>query len=304
MSVNIAYSELVKSSSSSSDEYFTIFLIHGLLGCADDFSEFSDSLASSLSTSHPLHNLRMVVVDLRNHGKSSDIEGLSPPHDIVNAAKDIANLVTSLDWAWPDVVIGHSLGGKVVLQYALSCARGDYGDSAQLPKQVWVLDAIPGSLEHLTAYQEVGKALHTLQMLPSIIPSKEWLVDHMINLGYSKLLSEYNSSKLKKSGEHMEFSFNINGALEMFKSNRDLDYWGVLEQPPKGTEIAIVRTENRGTWDPDVVERLESLVKREHTGKVSVDVVPRSGHWIHKDEPQKLLEIMTPRIASLVQLKL
>ncbi|XP_071719994.1 uncharacterized protein [Rutidosis leptorrhynchoides] len=257
MSVNIAYSELVKSSSSSSDEYFTIFLIHGLLGCADDFSEFSDSLASSLSTSHPLHNLRMVVVDLRNHGKSSDIEGLSPPHDIVNAAKDIANLVTSLDWAWPDVVIGHSLGGKVVLQYALSCARGDYGDSAQLPKQVWVLDAIPGSLEHLTAYQEVGKALHTLQMLPSIIPSKE-----------------------------------------------DLDYWGVLEQPPKGTEIAIVRTENRGTWDPDVVERLESLVKREHTGKVSVDVVPRSGHWIHKDEPQKLLEIMTPRIASLVQLKL
>ena len=78
----------------------------------------------------------MVLVDLRNHGRTADMEGLSPPHDTINAARDIANLVKSLEWAWPDVVIGHSLGGKVALQYALSCAQGDYGDSAQLPKQV------------------------------------------------------------------------------------------------------------------------------------------------------------------------
>ena len=75
-------------------------------------------------------------MDLRNHGRSTDIEGLLPPHDVENTARDIANLVKYLDRGWPDVVVGHSLGGKVVLQYALSSAQGDYGDSAQLPKQV------------------------------------------------------------------------------------------------------------------------------------------------------------------------
>lgn len=78
----------------------------------------------------------MVLVDLRNHGNSADIQGLDPPHDLFNAAKDLANLVKYRGWDWPDVVIGHSLGGKVALQFAESCARGDYGDTVDLPKQV------------------------------------------------------------------------------------------------------------------------------------------------------------------------
>lgn len=78
----------------------------------------------------------MVLVDLRNHGQSAGVSGLNPPHDIVNAANDLADLVKAHDWKWPDVVLGHSMGGKVALQYVLSCARGDYGSSAKLPKQV------------------------------------------------------------------------------------------------------------------------------------------------------------------------
>lgn len=78
----------------------------------------------------------MVLVDLRNHGKSAGINGLDPPHTMGNAARDLANLVKSRGWTWPDVVIGHSMGGKVALDFVASCARGDYGESAVLPKQV------------------------------------------------------------------------------------------------------------------------------------------------------------------------
>lgn len=79
---------------------------------------------------------RMVLVDLRNHGKSAEI-GLLPPHNLENAAKDLANLVKAEGWDWPDVVIGHSMGGKVALQFAQSCANGHYGDNVSLPKQVF-----------------------------------------------------------------------------------------------------------------------------------------------------------------------
>lgn len=76
------------------------------------------------------------MVDLRNHGKSAGLGGIVPPHDMKNAAEDLANLVKSQGWKWPDAVIGHSMGGKVALQFAQSCARGDYGESVSLPKQV------------------------------------------------------------------------------------------------------------------------------------------------------------------------
>lgn len=79
------------------------------------------------------------MVDLRNHGKSAEIEGLLPPHNLENAAKDLANLVKAEGWDWPDVVIGHSMGGKIAMQFAQSCDNGDYGDNVSLPKQVLFL---------------------------------------------------------------------------------------------------------------------------------------------------------------------
>lgn len=81
---------------------------------------------------------RTVLLDMRNHGKSADRK-LNPPHTMDNAAKDLADLVKAEGWPWPDVVIGHSMGGKVALQFAETCSRGDYGHSASLPKQVFFL---------------------------------------------------------------------------------------------------------------------------------------------------------------------
>lgn len=241
-------------------------------------------------------------MDLRNHGRSAEIETLEPPHDMVNAANDLANLVKARGWAWPEVVIGHSMGGKVALQFAESCARGDYGDSVSLPKQLWILDSVPGEVSPESSDGEVEKVLQTLQSLPSSFPSRKWLVNHMIELGFSKSLSEWIGSNLKKSGEHETWAFNLEGAVQMFNSYREKSYWPLLEHPPKGMEIAIVRAENSDRWDSDVIQRLESLATRVgdgSEGKFSVHVLPNSGHWVHVDNPKGLLEMIAPKLASL-----
>ena len=56
------------------------------------------------------------------------------------AAKDLADLVRVECWPWPKVVIGHSMGGNMALQFTQSCGRGQYGDkyNASLPKQVFL----------------------------------------------------------------------------------------------------------------------------------------------------------------------
>ncbi|RVW48115.1 40S ribosomal protein S14 [Vitis vinifera] len=395
----------------------TAFVVHGLLGSGRNWRSFSRNLAATLSNSSSSSDWRMVLVDQRNHGRSAEVEGLYPPHDIVNAAQDLANLVKSQGWAWPDVVMGHSLGGKVALQFAESCARGDYGESAALPKQsisgaisddldlliinsigvvvldsgncdsatlgldvklelqTWekyhwmeqllVLDSVPGKVNHENGDGEVEKVLETLQNLPSSVPSRNlndplfnlfeneigsrevggaendlifdrfeseigqegerggalkslltfsysmqlilspgirWLVNHMMELGFSKSLSNWIGSNLKKSGEHETWAFNLEGAVQMFNSYRETDYWSLLEHPPQGMEITIVRAENSDRWDPDVIQRLESLAAREGNGsegKVSVHVLPKAGHWVHVDNPKGLLDIVAPKLASL-----
>ncbi|PKA46148.1 hypothetical protein AXF42_Ash015439 [Apostasia shenzhenica] len=275
----------------------TAFVLHGLLGSGRNWRTFSRLLASELQKTSPSDDWRMVLVDLRNHGRSAGTKGLDPPHDMVNAARDVANLVKHCKWEWPDVLIGHSMGGKVALDFAASCARGDYGESAILPKQLWVLDSVPGKVNSDESDGEVEKVLNTLRGLPTSIPSRKWLVDHMIGLGFSKSLSEWIGSNLKKSGDEVTWAFNLQAAIDMFNSYRETSYWHLLEHPLNGLEIAIVRAENSDRWHPHVLEELESLSKRERTaeeGKVSVHVLPKSGHWVHVDNPKGLLEIMVP----------
>lgn len=147
---------------------------------------------------------------------------------------------------------------------------------------------------------EVEKVLQTLQNLPSLIPSRKWLVNHMIELGFSRSLSEWIGSNLKKSGDQETWAFNLDGAVQMFNSYRETSYWSLLEQPPKGMEIAIVRAEKSDRWDPDVIQRLESLSNRRDRpdGKFSLHLLPNSGHWVHVDNPKGLLDLVTPKMIS------
>ncbi|CAI9097694.1 OLC1v1034164C2 [Oldenlandia corymbosa var. corymbosa] len=196
----------------------TAFVLHGLLGSGRNWRSFSRTLASSLSD-----KWRMVLVDLRNHGKSAELQGLKPPHDIGSAAQDLADLVKLRGWDWPDVVVGHSMGGKVALHFAQSCARGDYGSHVRLPRLLWILDSLPVKVNAEDSDGEVEKVLQTLQGLPSPIPSRKWLVDHMMKLGFSKALSEWVGSNLKKSGDKETWAFNLEGAVQMFNSYRYAD---------------------------------------------------------------------------------
>ncbi|KAF0918546.1 hypothetical protein E2562_025150 [Oryza meyeriana var. granulata] len=283
----------------------TAFILHGLLGSGRNWRSFSRALASELRDCSPSDEWRMVLVDLRNHGRSAGIKGLSPPHDMSSAARDLADLVKARGWAWPDVVVGHSMGGKVALDFVESCSRGEYGESADLPKQLWVLDSVPGKVEMDNSGGEVERVLQTLASLPSSLPSRKWVVDHMLNLGFSKSLSEWIGSNLNKDNEHVTWAFDLQAAIDMFNSYRERSYWTLLENPPKGLDIAIVQAERSDRWHPDDVQRLKALSRRESkpdAGKVSLHVLPNSGHWVHVDNPKGLLEIMAPNFRSTAKI--
>src|SRR5690606_24021937 len=85
-----------------------VFVLHGALGAGHNFRSFVRKLGERRPT------FRFVLVDLRHHGAS---QGAPPPNTLAAAARDLSVLADSLGRV-PDCVIGHSLGGKVALQYA------------------------------------------------------------------------------------------------------------------------------------------------------------------------------------------
>ena len=82
----------------------------------------------------------MVMVDQRNHGASSEVKGFHPPHSIQASAGDLLDLVqTKLRGRTPDLLVGHSLGGKTVVELLRQLQ-----DSGQhVPKQVGACPRCP-----------------------------------------------------------------------------------------------------------------------------------------------------------------
>jgi esterase len=83
-----------------------LVILHGLFGSSDNWQTLAKRFSS---------HRQVIVPDLRNHGRS-------PHEDVINypvMANDIRDLITSVGLSSTDL-IGHSMGGKTAMQFALS----------------------------------------------------------------------------------------------------------------------------------------------------------------------------------------
>ncbi|GJR92336.1 DExH-box ATP-dependent RNA helicase DExH5, mitochondrial isoform X1 [Tanacetum coccineum] len=69
--------------------------------------------------------------------------------------------------------------------------------------------------------------------------------------------------------------------LEDIPKDLDMDYWELLEHPPKGTEIAIVRTESKLKWDMDLSMQTDAGF-RTVTTKERIEQIERLTRIIRK----------------------
>uniref|UniRef100_A0A061S9H1 Alpha beta hydrolase domain-containing protein 11-like n=1 Tax=Tetraselmis sp. GSL018 TaxID=582737 RepID=A0A061S9H1_9CHLO len=238
----------------------TAVLLHGLLGSKRNWRMFSKALANELSTLTE-SPWSIYLVDLRNHGDSSRREGFNPPHDLKATARDLrgftAGVIQPVHRRGPDVILGHSLGGKVVLEY-LKQAAGTREPGA--PKQAWVLDSVPGTVPGDSC--AVHGVLSSVKEIPLPIPSREWLYGFLRDKGYPEGLRQWLGTNLvpdSADGSKLTWQFEIGGAESMYNSYRENSYWSLLRRPPAGTEIFLVRASESELWTPRDLTELQSI---------------------------------------------
>jgi pimeloyl-ACP methyl ester carboxylesterase len=245
--------------------------LHGALGSGGNLR----SLAVKLSKLRPEY--RFCLVDLRHHGAS---QGAPPPNTLEACARDLDALIGQLG-AEPEVVAGHSFGGKTALMFAhLFPGR---------VRQYWILDSNPGTQDP-AAGSEVIDVIGAVRSTTTPAAERTQVVAELMAQGLSSGTSNWLATNLQREPQGFVWRFNLDAIYELMLDYFRVDLWPVLESQASDSDFRVVVAERSDRWAPENRARLEQLVAK--SPQARLHVVPNAGHWLHVDNPAFLLELM------------
>ena len=166
-----------------------LLVFHGLFGMLDNWATFGREFGEKL----PCH-----LLDLRNHGKSFHTEDMS--HD--NMAEDILNYLNQhqIEKA---CLLGHSLGGKAVMQFAISYPERvkkivvvDIAPKAYPPHHQKIIEALQSvDFEKMMSRKEVeeklAESIEEKPVIQFLVKNLYWEQEDRLNWRFNlKVLAE------------------------------------------------------------------------------------------------------------------
>ena len=229
-----------------------VLILHGLFGSSRNWSVFARKLAEQY---------RVITVDLRNHGNSGHADAMA----YTDMATDIRHVLEEcgLDRA---SIIGHSMGGKVAMTFALC-----FGP---LLGHLVILDIAPVSYNN--AFRSIIESLEELP-LPGLNSRKhadELLADKITDTSLRLFLLQ----NLVKVNDDFRWRVNLASVknnlaiISGFPEFRPERYHGGPALFLGGMQSSYLLPEH-----VPVINRYFS--------EATVDYIEDAGHWLHIDQP-------------------
>ena len=253
----------------------TVWILHGILGSKQNWTRFARLLAQSCP------HYRIVTIDLRCHGESSFV--FEEPHHVDACAHDLYELAQEI--GFPEVVLGHSFGGKVALCYATHPQL----TPLLSPEAVWTLDS-PLDAQIQPSQSDIVRIIEFCLHLPMPVASRGDLIRLFLDQGFSEGMAQWMTTNLKRVQEGkqgFEWKFNLNGIQSLIQDYWTIDGWSHLKQLKGQCEVYLLRAESGMRWSPTAIERL-----REDYAFAHQPVLEKSGHWVHIDQPLALCDLI------------
>ncbi|KAG9406379.1 hypothetical protein AC1031_002697 [Aphanomyces cochlioides] len=260
----------------------TVVIMHGILGNKGNWGTFSRRIVNTFP------DWQILGLDHRGHGDSPSMQ---PPHHLQACAQDVIDLLASLNIT-PDVVCGHSFGGKVALTYLDACRR----ENLPVPKDTWVLDALPGceQTDYATRAQDktfnsTDFVLPALMEVPLPITSKKGLVQLLEAKGFETGQAQWMTTNLKaisNSPEEYVWKMDLPVIHTLFRAFLTTDCWPILTYLPGNANVHFVRAEYNKFWTNEVVRRFDGR------DRVHLHLLEKADHWVHVDNPTGLFALM------------
>jgi esterase len=265
-----------------------IYVLHGVYGAGRNWA----SVMRRVVRQRP--EWGALLVDLRQHGGS---QGFPPPHTVQAAAGDVAALADGIGLP-PAALLGHSFGGKVALLYAAdagTAARAAHADAADAPaaaslRQVWVIDSSPD------ARQPGGSAwtmLNLLRTLPARFDTREQLIDALETHGFQRGVAQWMATNLEPADGAYRWRFDLDALESLIRSFFETDAWPLVEQPPAGLEVHMVRAAQSDVLADSALRRIEAA----DAGRTFLHIVA-GGHWVNADNPGAIEDLLVQKLPA------
>jgi pimeloyl-ACP methyl ester carboxylesterase len=157
------------------------------------------------------------------------------------------------------------------------------------PRQVWVLDAVPGS-QGLGEDSEVSAVIRAVRGVPVPAESRQDVVAHLVTVaGLSAGMAQWMATNLRREAGRYVWAFDLDGIEELMRDYFRVDLWPLLETPRSRARIELVVAERSDRWTPALRQRASTLPAE---ANARYHLLPDSGHWVHVDNPDGLLALM------------
>ena len=233
-----------------------IVILHGLFGSLDNWLGVAPKLAS---------NFRVFLLDLRNHGQSPHADAMSYPL----MAGDVAEFLDAHQLA-SAVIMGHSLGGKVAMQFALTFpARTETLIVADMAPRVYK----PSHAKLIAALLALN--LSQFQTRHEI---EEALAEEIPSLAVRRFL-------LKSLGRDAAGGFTWKMNLQGIAKNYPVLGEAIFSTRPFTKPTLFIRG-----GKSDFIRAEDEPMIRELFPVTQIETIPGAAHWVHADKPDEFAE--------------
>jgi pimeloyl-ACP methyl ester carboxylesterase len=250
----------------------SLVLVHG----SRDHARSWDRIAPALC-----RDFRVVAPDLRGHGDSSWAQGAM--YSIPEYVLDISALIDIVSRD-PVYLIGHSLGGAIVLQYA-----GVYPDRVRKLVSIEGYGPPPEKLAPHPAHERLRSWIENMRDYekrdPHHYPNLASAVQRMLDA------NPYLTMEMARHLTLFGTNWNPDGSLTWKFDNyvRAFSPYGFNMEDAQEIwrqikcETLLFRGLDSWAIDPEVDGRIHAIPRYRLVN------VPRAGHWVHHDQPEVFL---------------
>ncbi|UOR04387.1 alpha/beta fold hydrolase [Hymenobacter aerilatus] len=240
----------------------TLVILHGLFGTLDNWQTLARRWAE---------HYRVVLVDLRNHGRSPH----APEHTYELMSEDVRKLFEQLQLpADRTTLMGHSMGGKVTMRFAL--------DHPDYLAQAVVVDIAP-AFSDMRHQDDILAGLHAVDFTTctSRQAADEALAQHIPQPDVRQFLLKNLYRR-----EDNSFAWRPNLAVldaEMAQIGEEI----TSDTPFLKPTLFINGGRSNYITPEDKLHGIPALFPNSH-----IATIPNAGHWVHAEEPDQVFELV------------
>jgi pimeloyl-ACP methyl ester carboxylesterase len=258
-----------------------MLVLHGILGRRANWRSFARTWVGLRA------GWGAILVDLREHGESVGMPG---PATVAAAGADLVPLTKAVLDGHGGVlggVLGHSFGGKVAIVGAAVLR-----EAGLAARELWVLDAPPGArLEAERGRSITAHVFEVLEGLPPAFEDRRDFVAQLVAEDIDRRTAQWLATNLIAAGPTWRFGLDLGRLRELIEDFAAIDLWPTLEaEVDAGLRAALVlggRSRAVGEADRGRAEAMAAA------GRLDLEILDRAGHWLHVDDPQGLLELLS-----------